>query len=231
MTIADRTTASRLALGIAVTAVVGALALLASQALPLPKRSFVASGFVTHTVMLLLSLAVIWVFQRAKFADFGFTTATYRFRASILLWVVPTAILSLLTLLAPAGREAPAPFARFSELQVVVFVWIYSSVCEEVLTRGLLQTLISPHPHTPSTPRVLTTPVVVSALFFAAMHLVLVPSMGPAAAVPIVLALFLGLVAGYYRQATGSLVPAILVHALFNIGGTLPRWIAGWVTQ
>ena len=134
-------------------------------------------------------------------------------------------------MLAPGAGKAPAPFAMLSEVQIVVFVWIYSSVCEEVLTRGLLQTLVSPHTPTPSTRIVLTTPIVVSALFFAAMHLVLVPSMGPAAAVPIVLALCLGLVAGYYRQVSGSLVPAILVHALFNIGGTLPLWIATWAIQ
>ena len=35
----------------------------------------------------------------------------------------------------------------------------------------------------------------------------------------------LGLVAGYYRQQTQSLLPAIIVHALFNIGGTLPGWL------
>jgi len=60
------------------------------------------------------------------------------------------------------------------------------------------------------------------------MHVVLIPSMGAAAVAPIVMATFLGLVAAAYRQATGSLVPAVLVHALFNVGGMLPQWIAEW---
>jgi membrane protease YdiL (CAAX protease family) len=49
--------------------------------------------------------------------------------------------------------------------------------------------------------------------------------MGPMTIPICVSASLLGLVAGYHRQETGSLVPAILVHALFNVGGTLPGWL------
>ena len=34
-------------------------------------------------------------------------------------------------------------------------------------------------------------------------------------------AFILGLVAGYYREKTESLIPAILVHMFANIGGSL----------
>jgi membrane protease YdiL (CAAX protease family) len=59
-------------------------------------------------------------------------------------------------------------------------------------------------------------------LFFGFMHFVLIKSMGPAAIPVILLAVVLGLVAARYRERTGSLLPAIIVHALFNIGGMLP---------
>jgi membrane protease YdiL (CAAX protease family) len=72
-------------------------------------------------------------------------------------------------------------------------------------------------------------PVIVSALFFGAMHLVLVKSMGLAAVPIILVVVFLGLVAARYRERTGSLLPAIIVHALFNIGGTLPIWVIQWL--
>ena len=68
-----------------------------------------------------------------------------------------------------------------------------------------------------------------SALFFGAMHLVLVKLMGLAAVPVILLAVFLGLVAARYRETTGSLLPPIIVHALFNIGGTLPLWVIQWL--
>ena len=32
----------------------------------------------------------------------------------------------------------------------------------------------------------------------------------------------LGVIAGNYREKTGSLIPAILIHSFFEIGGTLP---------
>ena len=67
-----------------------------------------------------------------------------------------------------------------------------------------------------------SVPVLTSALFFGAMHVVLWPILGPAALVVICLAAILGLIAGHYREKTGSLIPAILIHAFFDIGGTLP---------
>jgi membrane protease YdiL (CAAX protease family) len=72
-------------------------------------------------------------------------------------------------------------------------------------------------------------PVLVSGLFFGSMHIVLVKSMGLAAIPIIVLAVFLGLVAARYRERMGSLLPAIIVHALFNVGGMLPLRVSQWL--
>jgi len=61
----------------------------------------------------------------------------------------------------------------------------------------------------------------ISAAFFAAMHLVLLLSHTDAVTVVIIL-LFtfsVGLLAAHQRERTGSLVPAIGVHMLANVGG------------
>jgi membrane protease YdiL (CAAX protease family) len=50
--------------------------------------------------------------------------------------------------------------------------------------------------------------------------------MGPKTILICISATLLGIVAGTYRQASGSLIPAILVHLLFNVGGTLPAWLS-----
>jgi membrane protease YdiL (CAAX protease family) len=218
----------RIGLGVVVSAAVSLLALYAGHVAPVPKSSFLPGSFVTHSVMLVFSLAIMWVIPRVSFPDFGFATRTYRFKPTILLWVLPTGLLSSLAILASGGAKAPGPAAGMSQLQLVIFVWIYASVCEEVLTRGLLQTLVTGKSPGVERARRLSTPVLVSGLFFGAMHLVLIPSMGPAAAAPILLATLLGFVAAHYREATGSLLPAILVHALFNAGGMLPQWLAAW---
>lgn len=40
-------------------------------------------------------------------------------------------------------------------------------------------------------------------------------------------AFVLGLVAGYQRERTGSLVPAIMVHMFANVGGSLASYVIG----
>ena len=37
----------------------------------------------------------------------------------------------------------------------------------------------------------------------------------------VIFGIVLGIIAGYYREQTNSLIPAIMVHMCFNIGGSL----------
>ena len=195
----------------------------------LPDDGLLPDSFITHSLMLLLSLAVIGICSRGRFSEFGLTTGNYRFRLKILLWVLPTGILSSLALLAPEAGDSPGFLRDMTQLQLVVFVWFYASLCEEVLTRGLLQTLLSGSDSGGTRNRIFTMPVVVSGLVFGAMHLVLVGPLGKMAVVPVILTTLLGFLAAHYREKTGSLIPAIIVHALFNVGGMLPGWIHGWL--
>lgn len=91
-----------------------------------------------------------------------------------------------------------------------------------MLTRGLLQTQIPNALRNDGSRSKFSPAVVLSALFFGAMHLVLLKSMASFALPIIVLNVLLGLVAERYREAIGSFIPAIVVHALFNMGGMLP---------
>jgi membrane protease YdiL (CAAX protease family) len=53
--------------------------------------------------------------------------------------------------------------------------------------------------------------------------------MGPGAIPVVLMATYLGLVAAHYREKTVSLLPAILLHVLFNIVGILPFWMIQWL--
>ncbi len=120
-----------------------------------------------------------------------------------------------------------------SPVAVILIIWIYASIYEEIFTRGLLLSWLSP----PARHRiragrsVLSIPVLTSALAFSAMHVVLWPMLGPATLIVMFPACILGLIAGHYRHKTASLIPAILIHAFFDIGGTLPSWISPWLHQ
>jgi membrane protease YdiL (CAAX protease family) len=202
---------------IAWTAAIAIVAIFAPGYVSLPHGSFFSPPFVTHSMMLLLSLAAMALLSKGRFAEYGWTWGTYRFRPRILLWVLPSALLSLGPVLAShGGQSVDVPFG-FNKLQVVVFIWIYASLCEETLVRGLLQTLLSRAVKTNATVnRWLSMPVLVSGLFFGAMHLILLKSMGLKAIPVIVFACLMGLVVAHYRDKTGSLLPAILIHALFR---------------
>lgn len=179
--------------------------------------------------MLGLSLVAMAAIAKGRFRLFGFTLGRYKFRPSILLWALPMAIIVTLGTIFQARGAAQHSFVNFTPLQAILYIWICSSICEEILVRGLLQTLLRDIEDVTPDPRWWTVPTVISAVFFGAMHSVLVPLLG-SGAIPIILAAtLLGFVCAHYRQATGSLLPAIIVHMLFNIGGSLPVWVIHWM--
>jgi membrane protease YdiL (CAAX protease family) len=219
----------RIAFALALTAAVFLAAIYGARFLP---HGGLPVSFVTDCLMLGLSLAAIAVISKGRPGLFGFTLGRYRFSPLILLWTLPSAIPSILQALALPRGEAAQSFVRFTWFQAVIFIWIYSSICEEILVRGLLQTLLNRSPGAATMDaRWWTVPAVISAVFFGAMHLVLVPLLGSGAIPIVLLATFLGFVAAHYRQASGSLVPAIMVHMLFNIGGSLPLWVIPWMRR
>ena len=191
-------------------------------------------GFFTESILLLCSLALSAWLTRGRLAAFGFTKGTFRLRARFFLWLLPMLVITTLQVMgSPAGvsPSGPGPGANGSPVAVILTIWIYASICEEIFTRGLLLGWLSPLAR--HRIRVgnfgLSVPVLASALFFAAMHVVLWPLLGPVTLLVMFLACILGLIAGHYREKTGSLIPAILVHAFFDIGGTLPLWISVWL--
>ena len=220
-----------LLIALSLSAAIAVVSLYLADVVGPPEGAFVPGSFVTHTAMLFLSLLAMKLMPGDGLSSFGLTLGTYRFSPKILLWAVPTAGLSVFGWLASRAGGVPSAVGDRTVLQSILFVWIYASVCEEVLTRGLLQTLLHRWAGARPPSGGWSAPVVLSGLFFGAMHLVLLRSMGPAALVPIVLATLLGFLAARYRASTGSVVPAIIVHVLFNVGGMLPGWILRSVVQ
>ncbi|MBZ5500171.1 MAG: CPBP family intramembrane metalloprotease [Acidobacteriia bacterium] len=217
-------------LALALAAAVWLAAMYAVRLVGVPQTNFLPPSFVTHSVMLALSVAAMWLISKGRLDLYGFTKGAYEFSPCILLWVLPTAVLSIVSAVASPGGQGTGGPIKLTKPQMVVFIWVCASIGEETLTRGLLQTLLSRNARVGAEAhRRLSMPVLVSGLFFGSMHIVLVKLMGPAAVPVILLAVFLGLVAARYRERTRSLLPAIIVHALFNIGGMLPLWVIQWL--
>ena len=186
-------------------------------------------AFITHSFMWTLSVLAILVLIRGHLREYGFTKGEFRLTPRIFLWVIPMGLLSVIGFFATRGGAEVKGGLGFSPLQSIIFVWFYASTCEEIFTRGLLQSYLSPltgYGIRLSSKLRLSLPVLFSGLYFGLMHIVAIDRMGPPV---IVLTSLLGIVAGYYREKTGSLIPAIIIHALFNVGGMLPMWLLTWL--
>ncbi len=127
-----------------------------------------------------------------------------------------------------SGAE-PRGFKESGLLGMICLVWLWSSFSEEVFVRGFLQSALAPWLSTGlQIGRIrFSLPVLISAFWFAAMHLTLL-GMGMSGFFVLSIflsALTLGLLAAHYREISGSLVPPILAHMLFNVIGGLPLLI------
>lgn len=155
---------------------------------------------------------------------FWFAESGARFRTSLILTIVLTivavglcptvrdAAVSVILRLAPDYVFAPHPTIEALQgtaqpIGVIIALWaaaiVVAPVSEELFFRGLLQTFLVRLLHS----RWLAMGV--ASFIFGAVHF-----QQPQAVPALVL---LGLLMGYAYERTGSLLPAILIHALFNL--------------
>lgn len=186
-------------------------------------------GLVTHTVMLLMSLLLMLWLGRGSLKSYGVTKPDSFKLLSCAGWGLVLGIGVTITA-ALIGGQAALPDSRMSILQQILFVWIWASICEEFFLRGLIQSYLQPFASRSINIRNIkfTLPVIVSALLFGLMHLGLL-STGAQPVVVLVVVVFafgIGIAAGYYRERSLSLMPAVLVHVFGNIGGSLAEWLS-----
>lgn len=111
-----------------------------------------------------------------------------------------------------------------SVIEMILVIWIWSSICEEVLTRGLVQGFLNKHVKLKFLK--LSLPVWVSGLVFGVMHITMARTMDPFMGAFIVFyTTSVGLYMAYYREKSQSIYPAMAIHILTNVVGTMPYFI------
>ncbi len=183
--------------------------------------------------MLIFSVLIILIINKGKLSNYGFTIGknvryvkiiALSFAISIVIIIVTGIVANILQSIFPADGGQHF-VSEYSFLETVIFVWIIASICEEVFTRGLIQGYLTSLKKYGFKlfRKYISVPVFVSALFFGAMHIMLITTgMNVYMVFAVVISTFiLGLIAGHYREKTDSLIPAIIVHMIFNISGTL----------
>jgi membrane protease YdiL (CAAX protease family) len=167
-------------------------------------------------ILMLIEAAVLIAVSRRPAAEFGFRRGHGPSAGLITMAVVLGALMSVLVLI--AGLEGLQRLMKgHTFLQIVLAIWIWSSVVEEIFVRGWLQTTLESRGASPR------AQILLSGAFFGAIHLsLLVLGVHAATVAVIVIATFLlGLICATLRQRTGSLVAPIVAHIGFNVGGAI----------
>ncbi len=189
---------------------------------------FLPASFVTHSVMLILSIVLIYSFRKSV----NFKIAWPKFKKiwrPILFGFLAAVIVN--TLIVAIGNafgikaEANYLFDVMNSLQFFLFIFIMASVAEEALFRGFLQNILKPLQSrgVKIFKRHISLPVIIAAIAFSLAHLVLIASGAGAYFIfrTLVFTFVLGLIAGYYQEKYENHSYAIIVHMSGNLMGLI----------
>lgn len=171
--------------------------------------------------LLIFSIVFSLIFAKGKLTEYGFKIPKQGFYIRIVLIILIIEIISSigLSFFTIVGEEHFV--ADYTFLRTVFSVWLLASISEEIFTRGFIQSYLQSLSNFGLRIKsvFISLPVIVSATLFMSMHIFLIfEDIDNVLFVYVLLSTFvLGIIAGYYREKTGSLLPAILAHMCANI--------------
>ena len=193
-------------------------------------HSWINNGDITQIMFLVISLILMYLFSNGKLSTFGFKSVKIsKLAKSVLIAFIFSFVLIILNIIimaiaGPATEGGESSRMTGGMLKTIISVWIIASICEELFCRGLIQGFLAPLKKYGFKLFKLdiSVPVGVSALLFGIGHFCLWGRMPNLMVVfSVINATILGTIAGYHREKTGSIIPAIAVHMTFNIVGYL----------
>jgi membrane protease YdiL (CAAX protease family) len=163
-------------------------------------------------ITLFVALLLIFLLARspAGIAEFGFHIPHSRYVVSATLFGLTIGLaVTFLSHLFPS--KPPFDVSRFAPWMIGLYFIIGSPIQEEIVFRGLIQSMVERRWQVSFSlfGGSLSGAVAFSAALFGVIHF-------ESGAIVALGAIILGLVAGELRRRSGSLLPAIIVHALFN---------------
>jgi membrane protease YdiL (CAAX protease family) len=162
-----------------------------------------------------IGIRVLAVRTPGGLARYGFSVPALKYVVAAVLVSAPVAIFVAL-LLASAHEAGPLAGLSLAPWMVVLYFVVGAPIQEEVIFRGLLQTTlaIGAAPPTTPSPKYEIAASLLVALLFGCIHFVVGRYTAAAAFI-------LGAIAGEFRRRSGSLIPAVLCHAFFNLAGII----------
>ncbi len=218
--------------GILITVAIFGISNFVGKVFPL-NHPFLPYTFLSHSVMLILSILAILVVRNR----IGFRLRIPSFKSiwkPILFALLATIVINIsMTILSQpvgGGAEQHPAFNVMNPWQILIFVFFYASLAEEMLFRGFLLNTLKPIQHIGIRifKRKLSLSVMVSAIAFGLAHLILLyfNVSGLFVMRVVVFTLVLGLIAGYYQEKHENLAYAIIVHMAGNALGVVGAFLS-----
>ena len=217
----------RIIYGLIITIIIFALATFVGSKIHLD-IDFFPNSFVTHSLMLLLSIVVIYSLKK----NVNYNISLPKFKKllkpilfGLLATVIVNVLMTFLTIALGGKVEAHAALTKMSPLQIFVFVFIYASIAEEMLFRGFLMNILKPLKAKGINilKRKISVPVIISAFAFGLAHLILITTGAEGIFLLriVVFATILGLISGYYQEKYDNNAFAIIIHMSGNSIGVI----------
>jgi len=170
-----------------------------------------ASSLAAQLVFIGIPLATIKLFRNGR-RELGLSLTTHDLvRVSLISISVAIAVICIISSIPEDGGGQPELIE--DPVLLAILTLLVAPPCEEMFFRGLLQGYMLSR-------RYFKLSIILPALLFSIMHVIPFQSAGPATLSAILAgALALGLIAGYFRATSGSLLHAVLAHFLFNLVG------------
>jgi membrane protease YdiL (CAAX protease family) len=167
---------------------------------------------VISTLIALGLMASLRKWARYTWTGFGFAPSARRYVIWAFIIGVPAA-LALTSLDHRFGSAGPLSGLVIPFWKALLFFGLCAPIQEEIIFRGLIQTAVARYwsGSVPFGRLSISQAALATAVVFGLVHL-------EVAAFTAIAALCLGVLAGELRNRSGSLVPAVVVHVLFNFG-------------
>lgn len=191
-------------------------------------QTWISNGDISQITFLITSFILMYLLSKGKLSTFGFKSVKIsKLGKSVLIAFIFSFVLIglniiMMAITGPPSEGGEHPGINGGMLKTIISVWIIASTCEEIFCRGLIQGFLAPLKKygLKLFKSYISVPVAVSAILFGLGHFCLLGRMPDAMVIFIVInATILGIIAGYHREKTGSIIPAIAVHMTFNIVG------------
>ncbi|MDA3944914.1 MAG: CPBP family intramembrane metalloprotease [Bacteroidetes bacterium] len=186
----------------------------------IPIESNFLRQILIYTIGLLVVFAGVRIFYSDKIGDFAFTTknkVSKKVKRNARLIGLLIGIITNIAIIFMI--DADDYLKGYHIIQKIVLAILLAPIVEEIIFRGYIQTILGFAFAKYKTHKIFWLPIILTSLIFSLLHFTAIKTINIYQTISIViLALAIGLFAGYFKEKYNSLIPSINLHIFSNMG-------------